>query len=83
MNTQYRCQSIVVDELQDFNQNIDLIPAIARLTRPVKGYFLGLYDPNQAIDNSNFDPQELKKKIWIRSILYFEYQYKKYSSDSK
>ena len=65
LNTQYRCQSIVVDELQDFNQNIDLIPAIARLTRPVKGYFLGLYDPNQAIDNSNFDPQELKTRFGL------------------
>ena len=66
LNTQYRCQTIVVDELQDFTgDDVELIPAIARLTRPSKGYFIGLYDPNQVIDDSNFDPQTLKNRFGL------------------
>tara|TARA_B100000212_G_scaffold338757_1_gene315868 strand:+ start:541 stop:2214 length:1674 start_codon:yes stop_codon:yes gene_type:complete len=55
--TPYRCKTLVIDEMQDFDENI--IPALARLTTK-NGNFICLFDPQQNISNEAFSVDDLR-----------------------
>ena len=55
--TPYKIKTLVIDELQDFSENI--IPSLSRLTYK-NGNFIGLFDPEQNISYESFSLEEIK-----------------------